>query len=238
MRRQMLLTALSGFLSAAQPAIAACGHDLVAVAGDEEEIAAACVALDGVLDYFAAAGFAVEPVVTISFQDEVWYDLDASTGRRVKVSGCFDMRRAMIEITRWNIEPATERRPWGVEWGKPIVASILQHELVHMATIAVLGDQQHMRLGGAWHEFVAYAVQFELMEPSMRERILAGHPTVTPFESPWAANEMTYAAEPDNFGLRAYLYAQERGGMAFIKEILESRVEVGTGETSHICPWR
>jgi hypothetical protein len=85
---------------------------------------------------------------------------------------------------------------------------------------------------------VAYAVQFALMEPSMRDRILARYPTTTPFASPWAISQMTYAAEPDSFGLRAYLYAEERGGIAFIKEILENEVEFGTGETSHICPWR
>jgi len=237
MRRHVLLTALFCFMTASQPATAACGYDLVEVAGDEEEIAVACVALDGVLGYFAAAGYAVEPVVTISFQDEVWYELDASTDSRLQVSGCFDMRLSRIEITRWKIDPATERRPWGIEWDKPIVASILQHELVHMATTAVLGEQ-HIRLGGAWHEFVAYAVQFALMESSMRDRILARHPTIRPFESPWEVNQMTYAAEPDIFGLRAHLYARERGGMAFIREIFENEVEFGTGETSHICPWR
>ena len=70
----------------------------------------------------------------------------------------------------------------------------------------------------------------------MRDRILARHATIMPFESPWAVNQMTYAAEPDIFGLRAHLYAQERGGMAFIREIFENEVEFGTGERAISAP--
>jgi len=237
MGRCGLVIAAFFILALPQQALAACGYDLVEVVGDEEEISVACEALDGVLGYFAEAGYTVEPVVTISFQDEVWYDVDADEGRRIKVSGCFDMRRAAIEITRWKVEPAIDRRPWGMAWDRPIVASILQHELIHMATIAVLAEQ-HARLGKAWHEFVAYAIQFELMAPAMRDRILSDHHTVAPFETPWAVNEMTYAADPDIFGLRSFLFARQRGGMAFIKEIFEHRVEIGTSDTSHICPWK
>lgn len=233
-----LLPAVVFFMLSTFPTVAAeCGHDSVEVSGDDEEIAVACGALDGVLAYFAEAGYIVVPTVTISFQDEVWFEPEAGGGPRLKVSGCFDMRRATIEITRWKVEPASERRPWGVAWDRPIVASILQHELVHMATTSVLAEH-HFRLGGAWHEFVAYAVQFALMEPEMRDRILADHATIAPFEMPWAVSPLSYAANPDAFGLRAYLYAQERGGMAFIRQILKDEVEDGTGETSHICPWK
>jgi hypothetical protein len=237
MKRNAHLIVILFILLASRPASAACGFDDVKVKGNAEEIAVACEALDGVLAYFVEAGYAIEPIVTVSFKEEVWYELDASTGRRIKVSGCFDLRRREIEITRWTIDPATARRPWGLEWNRPIVASILKHEFVHMATTTILAED-HMRLGGAWHEFVAYAVQFALMEPAMRERVLASHKTLAPFESPWAINQLTYAAEPDIFGLRSYLYAQERGGIALIKQILENEVAAGTGETSHICPWR
>jgi hypothetical protein len=224
-------------ICAPRAASAACGHERVEVFGSAREIAVACVALAGVLDYFARAGYAVEPEVTVSFQDEVWYDYEGGAGRRIKISGCYDLRRRAIEITRWTADPVTARRPWGQEWGRPMVASILQHEFVHMAATAVLGDG-HYRLGGAWHEFVAYAVQFELMDVAMRNEILAANAGLAPFDSPWAVSQLTYAAAPDAFGLRAYLYARERGGMAFIKEVLENETELGTGETSHICPWR
>jgi hypothetical protein len=235
-RNRLLIVIFFTFL-ASLPASAACGFDRVDVDGNAEEIAVACEALDGVLAYFAGAGYAVDPVVTVSFQEEVWYEIEAGTGRRLKISGCYDLRRRSIEITRWSTDPSTARRPWGLEWDRAIVASILQHEFVHMAATTILGGDQ-ARLGGAWHEFVAYAVQFELMEPAMRQRILATHPGLAPFESPWAINQLTYAAEPDAFGVQAYLYYRERGGSTYIREILEGEVVAGTGETSHICPWR
>jgi hypothetical protein len=100
MKRTALLIVIFFTLSAHQPTKAACGFDRVEVNGNAEEIAVACEALDGVLGYFAEAGYAIEPIVTVSFQEEVWYELDASTGRRLKVSGCFDLRRQTIEITR------------------------------------------------------------------------------------------------------------------------------------------
>jgi hypothetical protein len=237
MGRYARVVAILVILCAPRAANAACGHERVEVHGSAQEIAVACVALADVLAYFARAGYAVEPEVTVSFQDEVWYEYEGGAGRRVKVSGSYDLRRRTIEITRWTIDPATARRPWGQEWGQPIVASILQHEFVHMAATTILGEGRY-RLGGAWHEFVAYAVQFELMDGEMRDAILTAHLDLAPFDSPWAVSQLTYAAAPDAFGLRAYLYAQERGGMAFIKEILENKAELATGETSHISPWR
>jgi hypothetical protein len=233
MKRCVLLIVIFLSITAFRPVSAACGHHGFEVKGNPEEIIVACEALDGVITYFAEAGYEIEPIVTVSFQEEVWFEFDADTGDRLKVSGYFDLHRQLIGITRWDIDPATARRPWGLEWDPSVVASILQHELVHMAATTIMGDD-HIRIGGAWHELIAYAVQFELMEPAMRDRILSAHDSVAPFDSPWAINQVIYGMDPDAFGLRAYLHARERGGMTFIQEILEGELEFFTGE---IFPW-
>ncbi len=229
----ILLLAAPGLSHAAEPS---CGYQHVSVTGTEEAVAVACEALEDVIGYFAGIGLAIEPEVRIIFRDEVFVDLPAPSARRLKVSGCYDSITRTIQITDWNIAPRAERRPWGLAWDKRIVRSVLEHELVHMAAITILGGRSG-QLGGAWHEFIAYAIQFELMDEDMRNAVVANHPGLAPFDSPWNISQSTYAADPDSFGLRAWLHMRANGGGDFIRAILEGQAETGMGETSHICPW-
>lgn len=102
-----------------QPALAACGYAGVAISGTVEELADACRALEDVLDYFRKIGFRPEPVVSISFQDQVHMDMyphvyepagKEAVGRS-EVSGSYNFRLRELQITTGRRELPRERRP-------------------------------------------------------------------------------------------------------------------------------
>ena len=225
----MAVACVLGFVP---PALADCGADGVKVSGTAEEVAVACDALADVRDYFGRLGYTLEPSVKISFEEEVLLDVDQ--GDDYRVSGCFNAPLHEIEVTSWTSASQAERRPWGIEWGREIVASITRHELVHMAISEVLGEQDK-RVGVPWHEFIAYAVQLELMDPALRNKILEKYSDLSPFASPDHVNVFLHGADPDAFGVRSYLYAQEHGGIEFIRHILSGEVSFDTRAELLLC---
>lgn len=230
-----LLLLLPGEAAGKAEAPGACGYPGVAVDGDARAVGVACVALTAVADYFERLGNPIEPQVRISFQDEVWITLEGTGADRLKVSGCYDPRIRTVRITDWRTGTRPDRRPWGLPLDEAMIRSVLVHELVHMAVIDLLGEGSAARLGGAWHEFVAYAIQLTLMPEAMRAQILARHLDLAPFSSPWEINQATYASDPDRFALRAFLHMQAHGGEALLRAILAGEVQTGMGETGHIC---
>lgn len=220
-----------------QQSSAACGYADVAVSGTAEEIADACRALDEVLGYFERIGFRSDPEIRISFQDRVTIDMYLQTYGpeskepvgRSEVSGFYDSRRKELQIASARRGIKRERRPWGIEWGRSIAYSILQHELAHALTAGRLGSD-YQKLGKSWHEFIAYAVQFELMDGELKRAVLANYPDAEPFRFPDSINAIVYGADPDAFGVSAHLYAEANGGAKFIRQILAKEVPFGTGE--------
>jgi len=212
-------------------ASAACGHEGVSVSGTIEEIADACRALDEVLRYFKKIGLQSDPVVSISFQDQVYIDMFLQTYEptsresvgRNRVSGYYDFRRRELQVTSGRREIRRERKPWGIEWGPPIAYSILQHELVHAAVANLLGNG-YQSFAKAWLEFIAYSVQFDLMDADLKGKVLARYPDAKPFQFPENVNAVVYAADPDQFGVSAHLYAEANGGPRFIGKLLARQV--------------
>jgi hypothetical protein len=160
--------------------------------------------------------------VEIRFMERVFCDFPARNGMpgcSVQVSGLYDHSRKVVEITSADSPFREDRKPWGIEWGPEISCSILQHELTHMAVGAILGDR-FGDLGVPWHEFIAYAVQFELMPPSLRSRALDARPDATAFASAGHVNAMSHAMDPDAFAIRSYLYEDAHGGGPLVAEII------------------
>jgi hypothetical protein len=221
-----------------QCASAACGYQGVSVAGTTEEVADACRAIDDVLSYFRKIGFQSDPAVSISFQDQAYIDMYLQTAGkepvgREEVSGFYNSRRKELQITSGRREIKRERRPWGIAWGPPIAYSILQHELVHAVVASMLGGE-YQKLGRAWHEFIAYAVQFDLMDRELKSTVLANYPDGQPFLFPESVNSMVHAADPDAFGVSAHLYAEANGGAEFIRRIVAKQVPFSTGEFEYL----
>ena len=93
----------------------------------------------------------------------------------------------------------------------------------------LLGNE-YQKLGKTWHEFVAYAVQFDLMDRELKSEVLANYPDAQPFGFPESVNAIVYAADPDEFGVSAYLYTEANGGSKFVGQILAKQVPFSTGE--------
>lgn len=210
---------------------AACGHERVSVSGTAEEVADACRALDEVLAYFRKIGFQPEPDLSISFWDQVYIDMFPQTYKpaakdsvsRSRVSGSYDFRRKQLQMTSGRRDIRRERRPWGIEWGQPIAYSILQHELVHAVVASLLGNE-YQNFAKAWQEFIAYSVQFDIMDREFRRQVLANYPDARPFQFPENVNPVVYAADPDAFGVSAHLFTEANGGPEFIRQILAKEV--------------
>jgi len=216
---------------------AACGFARVSISGTAEELADACQALDEVLDYFRKIGFRPDPEVSVSFQDQVYIDMyphtyDPTSRESVgknEVSGCYDFRRRELQITSGRRAIKRERRPWSIAWDQSIAYSILQHELAH-AVVANLLGREYQKFAKAWHEFIAYAVQFDLMDRTLKSKVLANYPDAKPFQFPENVNAIVYAADPDEFAVSAYLFAEANGGPHFIGKLLAKDVPFSVQE--------
>lgn len=231
----MLLIVGSG-----QASFAACGHERVTVSGLPEEVEDTCRAMGQVLAYFKQLGFKPDLQATIIFHERVYIDMydvraEKIVGRE-QVSGFFNRRANEVQITSGHRGVARIRKPWGIEWGRAIAYSILQHELVHATTAAALGSDFD-KMDRAWHEFIAYAVQFDLMESELKRSVMANYPGIEPFEYPENVNQLMHAADPDTFGVRAHLFAKENGGRAFIKNVLENEIDFSTRKLDFIYLW-
>lgn len=219
-------------------ASAACGHEAVSVSGTPEEVADACRALDEVLSWFKRLRHDIKPPqLNIVFGDRVEIDMylhdygpaGEQPAGKSDVSGYFNFARKELQITSGRRDIKRERKPWGIAWGRSIAYSILQHELVHAVVASLLGSR-YQKLGKAWHEFVAYAVQFDLMDHELKNQVLANYPDAEPFRFPESVNAIVHAADPDAFGVSAYLYAEANGGPAFIARILANEIPFSTEE--------
>lgn len=243
MRRFALVAAaLIGF-ALPEPADAACGFERIAVTGTVGERADVCRALSEVMGYFQAIGFDPVPQADIAFRDVVVIDLYrpnpyrprlGETVRKQTVLGYYSFPTKALEVTSARRGHQGHRQPWEIEWGAGIAYSILQHELVHAIVANLLGED-YPSLGKAWHEFVAYSVQFAIMEPELRRRILDNFPDARPFRAPENINPTIHAVAPDTFGVRAYLYYEANGGPGLIRGILEKTLPFSTTEVECLC---
>jgi hypothetical protein len=231
----VLVSACLAGVSPAWAAHADCGYRAVTITGTATEVERGCAALSNVLETFAAMGFQVEPQFTLVFKDAVFVDLVAdavgsrSAPGRQRVSAYFDARRKRIEATSFQSRQQNDRRPWTIDWGPEVAESVLHHEFAHMATFAVLaGDHHHV--GRAWLEYIAYSVEFHVMSPTLRQRILSRSADTKPFASELEVNPLLLALEPDQFGIRSHLTTQAKGGLDFLRRILIGDVEFSRGD--------
>lgn len=79
-----------------------------------------------------------------------------------------------------------------------MTGSFLRHELAHIAVWQILGREAE-RLPHEWREFIAYAIQLDLLDPEV--------------------NEFTYGMNPDVFAVGAYLTYSERGAERFVRAV-------------------
>lgn len=190
--------------------VGACGFTgVTVVSATTRQVAELCAAIAEVRKYFAAMGLAFEPTVSVAFTP----DAEANRGP-ASTHGSYSP--ATREITMYVREQSS---PWGEPW-PDVGRSFLHHELAHMAIDRILGARAS-GLPPEWHEFVAYVVQFELMSPELRERILKRHADIKPATNLMEINAVTHGlAEPGTFAVFAYKTYGAFGRVNLIRRLL------------------
>jgi hypothetical protein len=203
----------------AAEACAACPAP-VSVEGTPDEAGLACDQYAAVQAYFAGLGFEAAPAVRVKFEETV--HLSESPGSYA-VTGEFIPDEDLIEMTSPDSKAPARILHWQQPWSREMAASVLEHELVHAFVNAIVPSP----LARAWNEFVAYAVQFELMQPALRRNILAAYPKAEPYDQKSSVCDLSYLLDFDLFGLRAYLTTEAGGGPNYIKQILSGSIPTG-----------
>ena len=197
MRPRFFLALIASSLGAAYAGgtQSACGHKGVEVIYVQQaDLAVACEALADTLAYFRRMGFDVDPRLTLTFADPA----KGKSVEGVSSYGYVDLRASYIVVYS-----SSYREPWGQPWSRRIAASFLRHELAHIAVWQILGPEAAGRLPREWHEFIAYAIQLDLLDAGLRGRVLANFSDVRAFEELSAVNEFTYGMNPDVFAVAA-----------------------------------
>ena len=190
-----------------------CGYGGVEVRYEHPgDLDMACQALADTVAYFRRIGFQVEPKFSLTFSR----DEGRSSGRLLH--GQFEPRGSRIVVNL-----SSSIRPWGLDWSKQLAASFLRHELVHMAVWQIIrGDRK--RLPHEWHEFIAYAVQLDLMDRELLDEVLAKAASVQAFATLSEVNEFTYSMNPEVFAVAAYRTYREKGAQRFVGQLLRGEV--------------
>ena len=175
----------------------------------------ACKAFTDVVTYFHNIGFSSSPNISITFQDS---NFDTS-GHASSTYGYFDATRSKILVYR-----ASTARPWGLNWDRQLASSFLIHELVHAALQANLkGKFSHLR--PAWHEFISYSVQLDLMDTRLRSRLLERYSHIIAFGELTEVNEFSSRMNPEIFAIGAYKTYLANGADKFIQNLLRFEVQ-------------
>lgn len=186
------------------------------IEANADEAALVCASLGRIVSYFAGAGLEVTPRGTISFVDEI-RDMPWPHPPH----GYFDLKRFQAVIARGAVD-----RWWGLGEAEELLGS-LHHELTHMAVAVVLGDK-FKRLAASWHEFVAYAVQVDLLDREIRNEVLARNPQLKGFSAYGEVNDYVIGfLAPEQMALMSYKAYKGWGGQEFLGRLLRFEVAVG-----------
>ena len=190
-------------------------REIAVLYADPSELEAACNAVSDVVRYFAGIGFKVRTKVSIHFANR------ASDGskRHSPAHGLFDPVRSQIVVYR-----VSDSKPWGQPWSPQFVESFLRHEIIHTVIWDVMKTNPKP-LRPEWHEFIAYAVQFDLMDAGLRNKVLGAHTGVGPISDLSEVNEFSYGMNPDGFAVVAYKTYLARGAGTFVRQLLNFEIK-------------
>jgi hypothetical protein len=202
----------------ALPAAAACGYASVIIEGAKPaEEKAACASIEKLTNYFITLGIrSPDPTIHFHFKPQV-----VLPGTDVRVHGYFDTDDNSIHMTHFDGQ--ADRMPWGFVWSEAMASSFLLHEVAHLYAISYMGDN-FRKLERHWHEFFAYSLQVELMDPDLKARLLQFSGGAKAFDTPTKVTAMYYEMDPESYALRAYLSSREWGGENFLKNLLDRKI--------------
>lgn len=188
----------------------------IRIKASADEAALVCASVARVVSYFGEAGLDVVPRGTISFVDEI-----RDTRWAHPPHGYFELRDFKIVIVRGAAD-----RWWGLGKSEELLGS-LHHELSHMAVAVVMGER-FKTLPASWQEFVAYAVQLDLLDTEIRNEVLARNPQLKGFQAFADLNDYVVGfLAPEQMALMSYKAYQAWGGQEFLGRLLRFEVDVG-----------
>lgn len=213
----LILIAIFSFPAALARA-GACGHASVTIEGAKPaEEKAACASIEKLTAHFRALGIErAAPAIHFYFKPAV-----IIPGTDIQVHGYFDTDDNSVHMTHFDGQ--ADRMPWGFAWSEAMASSFLLHEVAHLFAISYMGED-FRKLERHWHEFLAYSLQIELMDPELKGRLLQFNGGAKAFDAPADVTSLHYEMDPDRYALRAYLSSQRWGGNAFTKNLLDRKI--------------
>lgn len=192
---------------------------------DQEDRQLGIAAVDSVVNYFQSIGYDINIAnldFSIIFENFVLVSTtdvnNENTGKR-KVSGFYNADTREVRVFSFAYK-REDRTPWGLLWSKEIAYSILQHEITH-ALIHHIKGLDLKKIDRVWNEYIAYGVQFAVMDADLRNRVLNGTKKTDNFiDNPWVVNYMTYAADTDKFSIMVHNTLVK--GLFQVKDIIDN----------------
>lgn len=131
----------------------------------------------------------------------------------------FDARADLVTIPTY-VDCVRLAGPGG-RLGEPMTPALYRSLLVHEITHAVVSQTGTPGASSrVTHEYLAYAMQFTLMEPELRRRILERYPVRGPVERSHLS-ELYLDLSPPRFAVKAYRHFTAAGnGCAFARKLL------------------
>lgn len=143
-----------------------------------------------------------------------------SGGVPASAAGFYSERDARVVILDY--PRFSRQRSWfGVPIDRSLYRSLVAHEVAH----AVAAHNFTIRRPSIQaKEYIAYVTTFSMMEPQQRNRVLATLPA-RGFEGEWQMNAFVYLADPERFGVRAFLhFLSVKNGRDYLRRVLAGRV--------------
>jgi hypothetical protein len=111
-----------------------------------------------------------------------------------------------------------KRKDWfGVPVDRSMYRSLVTHEVAHAVADCNFAIPDPTIQA---HEYVAYIAMFAMMNPNLRDEVMARNPGVS-FDSEREMNTIIYMFDPMRFGVAAYRHYLEKGnGDAFLLRVL------------------
>ena len=188
--------------------------EVAVVYEDASELDAACRAVADVRGYFAGIGLEVPSKLAVHFADRAGADYKG----HATAHGYFDPLRSLVVIYR-----LSDTEPWKQSWSPHLLGSFMRHEIVHLAVWEVLqGSSRQLRR--EWHEFIAYALQLDMMNPDLRQRILTAYADIDPAKDLAEINEFSYGMNPQVFAVMAFKTYRHRGAAEFVRRLLNAEI--------------
>ncbi len=200
---------------------AECEHPGIKIQGATDfELQSSCESLNKVTSLFSSTGLNIEPQFQLFYEEQTKVKIGEDV---YPVYGYFDDETFEMHITSFENSSQNEQTPWGLSWSKALGASYVLHEMTHLVAATELARNK-IKLKREWHELIAYSVQIELMDASIREKILSRYTTIASYANPESVDISLYELDPETFAIKAYKSFKAWGGASFLKSVLEGQV--------------